>query len=79
MIAMYAIYDHPLDYPDNFVVRKWVVGAGVMAASVNGYTVTDTLEEARATVPDGHMRHTTASPGTIPSSSRSGSEEQEVR
>jgi hypothetical protein len=50
-ITQYAIYDHPPDYPDSFVVREWYVsGEGVEAGPARTAT---TLEEARALLPDG--------------------------
>ena len=27
-LAMWTIYDHPSDYPNNFVARKFVIGDG---------------------------------------------------
>lgn len=26
---MWAIYDRPSDYPDGFIARRWIIGAGV--------------------------------------------------
>lgn len=36
---MWTIYDHPADYPDLFVARRWTVGA-------DGLTATDDLRSA---------------------------------
>ena len=48
---LFAIYDHPEDYPYGFVVREWIVtGGGTMAGE--GYTAA-TLEEARGLLPAG--------------------------
>jgi hypothetical protein len=50
-MSQYAIYDHPTDFPDSFVVREWKVsGAGVEAGSAQ---TADSLEQARALVPPG--------------------------
>jgi hypothetical protein len=27
-VDIYVIYDHPSDYPDNFVVRRWTIQPG---------------------------------------------------
>jgi len=48
----YVIYKKPKDYPTKFVVRLWIIGpgtaqAGPMICAVN------TIEEARASLPDG--------------------------
>jgi len=53
-LSMYTIYEHPKDYPDNYIVRRWV--------AKNGFTepreaiLTDTLDEARRVVPYGLYR-----------------------
>jgi len=26
-LAMWTVYDHPKDYPDHFIARKWLVGS----------------------------------------------------
>lgn len=50
-ILQYAIYDHPIDFPDSFVVREWKVSAeGVEAGPAQ---LADTLDEAHALIPDG--------------------------
>lgn len=41
--ALYIIYDHPLDFPDYFVVRRWY---GLRVEP--GWHLTTTLDEARA-------------------------------
>lgn len=51
-LSTYTIYDHPRDYPDSWVVRRWqVVGAGPVDAGV--VALAPTLEEARQAVPPG--------------------------
>jgi len=50
-MIQYAIYDHPTDYPDSFVVREWkVTGDQVEAGPAQPV---GTLEEAHALIPDG--------------------------
>jgi hypothetical protein len=46
-IVCYAIYKHPLDYPENYVVRKW----DGLAPDVEPLAVVDTLATARAALP----------------------------
>lgn len=52
MLTFYAIYDHPKDYPNNFVVRKWVPGCGIVYASLKP-VLAGSLEAARAALPKG--------------------------
>jgi hypothetical protein len=51
MVEMFVIYDHPKDYPGHFVVRRWF---GTIATS--DFAIANTIEEARAEVPDGLVR-----------------------
>lgn len=51
-LICYAIYDHPKDYPDSFVVRRWVG----QVPDVIPTGVADTLEQARALIPRGLSR-----------------------
>lgn len=54
-IWCYTIYDHPADYPDQFVVRAWAVSEGVVIAYAPvGFA--DTLEDARYLIPQGRTR-----------------------
>lgn len=53
----FTIYEKPIDFPDKFVVRKWVVVPG------HPHPINDpdcalawSIEEARALVPDGLNR-----------------------
>jgi hypothetical protein len=45
-LPIWVIYDHPRDYPDHFVVRRQVAGAGFIAIDQNCH-LTKSLEEAR--------------------------------
>lgn len=52
-LSMFTIYSDPADHPGKFVVREdRVSGVGVLRAAVP-HAVVDTLEEARASIPDG--------------------------
>jgi len=50
MLDMYTIYCKPLDYPNNFVVRKFLIGSGDVITT-DEIHIGDTLEEARAFIP----------------------------
>ena len=50
-LELFVIYDHPKDYPGHFVVRRWL---GVKPTQ--DFAIADTLESARAEVPDGLLR-----------------------
>lgn len=32
-LTMWTIYDHPSDFPDGYIARRWEVTAGVTAAT----------------------------------------------
>jgi len=53
ILDMWVIYEHPLDHPDKYVVRKWTVIANAAPLSSMDKTLHDTLEEAREAVPPG--------------------------
>jgi hypothetical protein len=50
-ITQYAIYDHPPDHPDGYVVREWYVSAE--GAEPGPARTVDTLDEAHALLPEG--------------------------
>jgi hypothetical protein len=52
ILTFHVVYKNPLDYPHKFVVRKQWVERGAVIASPD-CTVHDTLEAARASVPEG--------------------------
>lgn len=52
-LVMFVIYDHPKDFPDNFVVRRWLVTGKEQVAALRPHAVVATLEEARASLPAG--------------------------
>lgn len=51
-ISQYAIYDHPRDFPDHFVVREWLIKDGQVTPAEECW-LTQTLEDARALIPRG--------------------------
>lgn len=51
LLEMFVVYDHPLDYPGHFVVRRW---SGDQPTE--NFAVARTIEEARAHVPMGLHR-----------------------
>jgi len=56
-ISMYVIYDHPIDFPNKFVVRRWDIVPSVPAPIPNGNPIlTDTIEAARLKIPTGCVR-----------------------
>lgn len=53
---LFAIYDHPRDYPQNFVVREWRIGQCFAVPNEKAHAIVATIEEARASIPPGYMR-----------------------
>jgi hypothetical protein len=51
--SIWTIYKNPLDYPGKFVVRRSITYGPRLILHCHSCTVSDTLEEARATVPRG--------------------------
>jgi hypothetical protein len=51
VLAVFTIYDHPLDHPDGFLVRRWVVTNGEPLP--REWRKAATLEEARTLLPPG--------------------------
>jgi hypothetical protein len=52
-IAQYAIYDHPSDFPANFVVRELRIAGG--EAVPGEYWLADTIDGARVHIPPGFV------------------------
>jgi hypothetical protein len=48
----WTIYDHPRDYPDAFVARRWVAIRGTVIPT-NDMFVANSLNELRALLPPG--------------------------
>ena len=53
MLDLWTIYQHPDDYPGEYVARKFSVGWGKAEASATEMFVADTLAEIRALIPPG--------------------------
>lgn len=51
-LVLYTIYDHPQDFPDYFVVRRWLVASN-QPLPCRDCDLFDTLEDARASIPRG--------------------------
>lgn len=47
----YVIYEKPMDYPNKFVVRRFVLAHGDFGPQLVPVGVVDTLDEARKLVP----------------------------
>ena len=50
-LNQWVIYDHPKDYPDNFVVRRWEVSPG-RCQPTEDVSLHVTLEESRKSIPN---------------------------
>jgi len=50
-LVIWVVYDNPTDYPDLFVVRKWI-----NEQPLEEVQTFQTLEEAREYIPDGLFR-----------------------
>lgn len=64
MQYLFVIYEHPKDFPDAFVVRRWVIGDGPAKATTDMQTA-PTLASARDLVPEGY-EHIPRTPGQDP-------------
>jgi hypothetical protein len=57
MLTLWVVYDHPPDFPDHVVVRRQFVTqhstTPITSANIGG--VYDTLNDARADIPLGHV------------------------
>lgn len=54
-LEMWVIYERPRDYPDSFVVRRWLIEKG-SPVPTDTIRVVASLEEAREQVPAGLYR-----------------------
>lgn len=54
-LEMYVIYDHPKDFPVNFVVRCWIVDEGKVKAKKRAHAIVESLKEARKSIPFGFI------------------------
>jgi hypothetical protein len=46
-LEMFVVYEHPLDFPESFVVRRWVVELGATRPDPLPVALGLTLEEVR--------------------------------
>ena len=53
-LIQWVIYAHPKDYPNKFVVRRWIMENRQVCADAT-CILADTLEEARRHVPSGFI------------------------
>lgn len=51
IMIQYVIYDHPLDYPDHWVLRPWFLFPDGTVKPALGCILGDTLESVRYWVP----------------------------
>jgi hypothetical protein len=49
---IWTIYNHPTDYPDNFVARRYVIENGIITAT-SEVRLADTLDGIRQKLPMG--------------------------
>jgi hypothetical protein len=54
-LILYTIYDRPADFPTRFVVRAWWVHTAGVELVPGGVSLADTLDDARAAIPPGHV------------------------
>ena len=55
-MLVYTIYDNPTDYPGRVVLRRFTVTKDGTAADPDPIYVGNSVAEARAAVPAGHVR-----------------------
>jgi hypothetical protein len=49
---MWTIYDHPKDYPDHFIARKWLIGSKRNEPEATDEVIAKlTLDEVRYSLP----------------------------
>jgi hypothetical protein len=57
VMEMYVVYKRPKDYPDHYVLRKWIIGAAKdRPLPSEWFALADTLDAIRAQVPNGFIR-----------------------
>ena len=49
-LNQWIIYQHPKDFPESFVVRRWEIGAARLIAT-GDVSIFDNLAQARASIP----------------------------
>lgn len=56
VLIQYVIYDHPADYPGDWVVREWRIRKGRVTISPLPPVLAVSLEDARGAIPAGMVR-----------------------
>ena len=56
VMYVWQIFEHPADYPDQYVVRRFAVTPGAAVPDTEPWCVTTTLRRARASTPRGLYR-----------------------
>jgi len=56
VLSQWVVYDHPSDYPQHFVVRRWSWSREEGIQPSHDCSLHHTLEDARAAIPDGLFR-----------------------
>jgi len=46
-LAMWTVYDHPKDYPNSFVARRWEVGTGTEPIPTDSIVISPDLKSLR--------------------------------
>ena len=59
-LPIWVVYDHPKDYPDSYVARRWETNADGARATES--LVTGTLESVRETLIEMHLTPLSRSP-----------------
>lgn len=67
VLEMWTVYDHPLDYPDGYMARCWLVRAGGVGGveATNRVVRSDSLAEVRGFISPG-LHCLPRSPGDDP-------------
>jgi hypothetical protein len=50
-LYIYTIYDHPRDHPNHFVVRRRIIGKGIVTIDMEYLVLSDSLQQARESLP----------------------------
>ena len=50
-LSIWTIYDHPLDYPQGFIARRWVIQTAGDVIASNDIRTADSLDEVRQMIP----------------------------
>jgi len=51
-LPMWTVYDHPTDYPDSFVARKYLITGGEVAFATNEVVTAPSITAIRKAVQD---------------------------